>query len=44
VFKTHHSAHGGKMSLARVLSGQVGDGTTFISPDGDAAASQACSS
>jgi len=36
VFKTHHSAHGGKMSLARVLSGQVGDGTTFISPDGDA--------
>ena len=36
VFKTHHSVHGGKMSLARVLSGQVGDGTTFISPDGDA--------
>jgi len=36
VFKTLHSAHGGKMSLARVLSGQVGDGTTFVTPDGDA--------
>ena len=35
VFKTHHSTHGGKMSLARVLAGQVGDGTTFITPDGD---------
>ncbi|MEA2930582.1 MAG: elongation factor, partial [Hyphomicrobiales bacterium] len=36
VFKTLHSAHGGKMSLARVLAGQVGDGTTFVTPDGDA--------
>src|SRR5204863_44861 len=25
VFKTVHTAHGGKMSIARVLSGQVGD-------------------
>jgi elongation factor G len=33
VFKTVHSAHGGKMSLARVLCGNVGDGTTFITPD-----------
>ncbi len=36
VFKTLHTAHGGKMSLARVLSGSVGDGTTFITPEGDA--------
>jgi elongation factor G len=36
VFKTLHTAHGGKMSLARVFSGQVGDGTTFITPDGEA--------
>jgi elongation factor G len=36
VFKTLHTAHGGKMSLTRVLSGQVGDGTTFITPDGEA--------
>src|SRR3954454_62591 len=33
VFKTHHSAHGGKMSLARVLTGQAGDGTTFVTPE-----------
>jgi elongation factor G len=36
VFKTVHSAHGGKMSLARILSGNVGDGTTFITPDTEA--------
>jgi elongation factor G len=36
VLKTMHSAHGGKMSIARVLSGSVGDGTTFITPDSDA--------
>ena len=36
VFKTLHTAHGGKMSLARVLAGSVGDGTTFITPDADA--------
>jgi elongation factor G len=31
--KTQHTSHGGKMSIARVLAGQVGDGTTFISPE-----------
>jgi len=35
VLKTFHTAHGGKMSVARVLSGQVGDGTTLNSPDGE---------
>ncbi|MGE3150886.1 MAG: elongation factor G, partial [Pseudorhodoplanes sp.] len=36
VFKTVNTAHGGKMSVARVLTGQVGDGTTFITPEGEA--------
>jgi elongation factor G len=36
VLKTQHSAHGGKMSIARVLAGQVGDGTTLITPETDA--------
>ena len=36
VFKTMHTAHGGKMSIARVLAGQVGDGTTFITPETEA--------
>jgi elongation factor G len=36
VFKTFHTAHGGKMSVARVLSGQIGDGTTLSSPEQDA--------
>ena len=36
VLKTFHTAHGGKMSVARVLSGQVGDGTTLSSPTEDA--------
>jgi elongation factor G len=35
VLKTLNTAHGGKMSVARVLSGQVADGTTFISGEGD---------
>jgi elongation factor G len=35
VLKTFHTAHGGKMSVARVLSGQVGDGTTLSSPTED---------
>jgi elongation factor G len=34
--KTFHTAHGGKMSVARVLSGQIGDGTTLCTQDGDA--------
>ena len=33
VLKTLHTAHGGKMSIARVLNGQVADSTTFISPE-----------
>jgi elongation factor G len=33
VLKTLHTAHGGKMSVARVLAGQVGDGTTLLSPE-----------
>ena len=36
VLKTLHTAHGGKMSIARVLAGQVGDGTTLITPETDA--------
>src|SRR5882757_5046608 len=36
VLKTVHTAHGGKMSISRVLSGTVGDGTTFITPETDA--------
>ncbi|HVX99772.1 MAG TPA: elongation factor G [Pseudorhodoplanes sp.] len=35
VFKTLNTAHGGKMSLARVLNGSVADGTTFISDEGE---------
>jgi elongation factor G len=36
VLKTFHTAHGGKMSLARLLAGQAGDGTTFNTPEGEA--------
>ena len=36
VLKTFHTAHGGKMSVARVLSGQIGDGTTLGTPEGEA--------
>jgi elongation factor G len=35
VLKTSHTTHGGKTSLVRVLSGQIGDGTTLNSPDGE---------
>jgi elongation factor G len=35
VMKTFHTAHGGKMSVVRVLSGQIGDGTTLSSPEGE---------
>ncbi len=35
VVKTFHTTHGGKMSVARVLSGQIGDGTTLNSPNGE---------
>jgi elongation factor G len=33
VLKTLSTAHGGKMSVARVLAGQIGDGTTLLSGD-----------
>jgi elongation factor G len=36
VMKTFHTTHGGKMSVARLLSGQAGDGTTFNTPEGEA--------
>jgi elongation factor G len=36
VVKTFHTTHGGKMSVARVLSGQIGDGTTLSSPEQEA--------
>ncbi|HMK80777.1 MAG TPA: elongation factor G [Xanthobacteraceae bacterium] len=36
VLKTLHTAHGGKMSIARVLSGTAGDGTTFVTPETEA--------
>jgi elongation factor G len=36
VFKTLHTAHGGKMSLARVLAGQIGDGTMLGKAEGEA--------
>jgi elongation factor G len=34
--KTFHTTHGGKMSVARVLAGTIGDGTTLSTPAGDA--------
>ncbi len=37
VLKTLNTAHGGKMSVARVLAGQAGDGTTFLASNGDEA-------
>ena len=36
VMKTLHTAHGGKMSVARVLAGTIADGATLIGPSGDA--------
>src|SRR5205823_1125276 len=36
VMKTLHTAHGGKMSIARILRGQVSDGTTFSTPEREA--------
>jgi elongation factor G len=36
VLKTQNTAHGGKMSIARVLAGQAGDGTTFLGEDEEA--------
>ena len=36
VLKTLNTAHAGKMSVARVLAGQVGDGVTLSSPEREA--------
>ena len=36
VLKTFHTTHGGKMSIARLLAGQVTDGTVFHTPNGEA--------
>src|SRR6201987_5635320 len=36
VLKTLHTTHGGKISVVRVLSGQAGDGTTFLTGDDEA--------
>jgi elongation factor G len=36
VVKTLNTTHGGKMSIARMLSGQAGDGTTFLAGDDEA--------
>jgi elongation factor G len=33
VFKTVHTAHGGKLSLARIMSGAIKDGDTLKAPD-----------
>lgn len=35
VFKTFQTQHGGKMSLARVLAGQIGDGVTLQTTAGE---------
>jgi elongation factor G len=34
--KTFHTTHGGKLSVARVLNGQIGDGVTLSSPTEEA--------
>jgi elongation factor G len=36
VLKTLNTAHGGKMSIARVVAGQIGDGTTLLTGDDEA--------
>ncbi len=36
VLKTLNTAHGGRMSIVRMLAGQAGDGTTFLTPDEEA--------
>jgi elongation factor G len=36
VMKTLHTTHGGKMSVVRVINGQVNDGTIFVTPERDA--------
>src|SRR3954465_6927825 len=36
VMKTVNTSHGGKMSVARVLTGKIGDGTTLLRAEGEA--------
>jgi elongation factor G len=36
VMKTINTSHGGKMSVARVLTGKIGDGTTLLRAEGEA--------
>lgn len=36
VLKTLNTTHGGRMSIVRMLAGQAGDGTTFLSGDEEA--------
>jgi elongation factor G len=36
VLKTQNTTHGGKMSIARMLAGQAGDGTTLVAGDEEA--------
>jgi elongation factor G len=36
VLKTLHTSHGGKLSIARVLAGSVGDGAELVGPNGPA--------
>ena len=33
VLKTQNTAHGSRLSIARMLAGQAGDGATFLSPE-----------
>ncbi len=35
ILKTFHTQHGGKLSVARVLAGELPDGTTVLGPRGD---------
>ncbi|MBR2687215.1 MAG: elongation factor G [Aquamicrobium sp.] len=37
VMKTIHTPHGGKLSVSRILSGQINDGTELFLPDGNSA-------
>jgi elongation factor G len=36
VLKSLHTSHGGKMSIVRVLSGQIPDSSTFVTPEREA--------
>jgi elongation factor G len=36
VLKTVQTTHGGKMSVARIMTGKIADGASLLSPDGEA--------